>query len=45
MQSLKDNDVWDLVRLPEGIKPIGNKWIFKPIGNSSSSNHTKLAWY
>jgi len=30
MQSMKDNDVWDLVALPEGIKPIGNKWIFKP---------------
>ena len=29
MQSMKDNDVWDLVVLPEGIKPIGNKWIFK----------------
>ena len=27
MQSMKDNDVWDLVVLPEGIKPIGNKWI------------------
>ena len=25
MQSMNDNDVWDLVALPEGIKPIGNK--------------------
>ena len=25
----KDNDVWDLVPLPEGVKPIGCKWIFK----------------
>ena len=29
MKSMKDNDVWDLVELPEGIKPIGCKWIFK----------------
>jgi len=29
MQSMKDNDVWDLIPLPEGVKPIGNKWIFK----------------
>ena len=26
---MKDNDVWDLVPLPEGVKPIGCKWIFK----------------
>ena len=24
-----DNDVWDLVELPKGAKPIGCKWIFK----------------
>ena len=29
MKSMKDNDVWDLVELPEGVKPIGYKWIFK----------------
>ena len=26
---MKDNDVWDLVPLPEGVKPICCKWIFK----------------
>ena len=26
---MKDNDVWDLVPFPEGVKPIGCKWIFK----------------
>ena len=26
---MKDNDVWDLVPLLEGVKPIGCKWIFK----------------
>ncbi|KAK7276201.1 hypothetical protein RIF29_17337 [Crotalaria pallida] len=29
IKSMKDNDVWDLVPLPEGEKPIGNKWIYK----------------
>ncbi|XP_074336653.1 uncharacterized protein LOC141673816 [Apium graveolens] len=32
MESMKVNDVWDLVELPEGVKPIGYKWIFKPKG-------------
>ena len=26
---IKDNDIWDLISLPEGAKPIGCKWIFK----------------
>ena len=26
---MKDNDVWDFVPLPEGVKLIGCKWIFK----------------
>ena len=29
IKSIKDNDVWDLVPLPEGAKLIGYKWIFK----------------
>jgi len=29
IKSMRDNDVWDLVELPEGVKPIGCKWIFK----------------
>lgn len=28
-KSRKDNKVWELVPLPEGVKPIGCKWIFK----------------
>lgn len=27
--SIHDNKVWGLVPLPEGVKPIGCKWIFK----------------
>ncbi|PKI71814.1 hypothetical protein CRG98_007830 [Punica granatum] len=29
MESVANNDVWDLVPLPEGVKPIGCKWVFK----------------
>ena len=29
MKSMKDNGVWDLVELPESVKQIGCKWIFK----------------
>ena len=29
MKFMKDNNVWGLVELLEGVKPIGCKWIFK----------------
>jgi hypothetical protein len=29
MAALDKNEAWDLVELPTGRKPIGNKWIFK----------------
>ena len=29
MQSMSNNDVWELVDLPKGYKPIGCKWVFK----------------
>jgi hypothetical protein len=29
MNSMKNNDVWDLVELPNGEKAIGCKWVFK----------------
>ena len=29
MKSMKDNGVGDLIELPEAVKPIGCKWIFK----------------
>ena len=29
MDSMSENQVWDLVDLPDGVKPIGCKWIFK----------------
>ncbi|RDY04531.1 hypothetical protein CR513_11749, partial [Mucuna pruriens] len=29
LKSMQDNDIWDLVELPEDVKTIGCKWIFK----------------
>ncbi|KAK8983773.1 hypothetical protein V6N11_009559 [Hibiscus sabdariffa] len=29
MESMSDNQVWTLVEPPEGVKPIGCKWVFK----------------
>ena len=29
MKSMEDNDVWDLVELPKGVKSVGCKWFFK----------------
>ena len=29
MDSMYDNQVWNLIDEPEGIKPIGCKWVFK----------------
>ncbi|KAK9043135.1 hypothetical protein V6N11_071485 [Hibiscus sabdariffa] len=29
MDSMSENQVWTLVEPPEGIKPIGSKWVFK----------------
>ena len=29
MKSLKENDVWELVELPEGRKGVGSKWVYK----------------
>lgn len=37
MKSMANNDVWDLVKLPKGKKPIGCKWIFKTKRDSKGS--------
>ncbi|KAE8686521.1 Protein STRUBBELIG-RECEPTOR FAMILY 1 [Hibiscus syriacus] len=29
IEALHKNNTWDLVPLPQGMKPIGNKWVFK----------------
>ena len=37
MKSMQDNDVWDLLKLPKSVKPIGCKWIFKTKRDSKSN--------
>jgi Reverse transcriptase (RNA-dependent DNA polymerase) len=37
IKSMYDNKVWDIVPLPEGVKTIGYKWIFKTEKNSESN--------
>jgi hypothetical protein len=29
MEALDKNEAWDLVKFPNGRKPIGRKWVFK----------------
>ena len=29
MNSMSTNGIWDLVKLPDGVKAIGCKWVFK----------------
>ena len=35
--SLRQHDVWDLMELPQGRKPIGSKWVFKIKRNDDGS--------
>lgn len=37
IDSLHDHDVWELVELPEGHKPVGSKWVFKLKTNTGGS--------
>ena len=37
MDSLHDNNVWELVELPTGRKPVGSKWVFKVKTNADGS--------
>ncbi|GJY28635.1 retrotransposon protein, putative, ty1-copia subclass [Tanacetum coccineum] len=40
MQSMKDNEVWDLVDLPPNGKTIGSKWLFKKKTDMDGAVHT-----
>ncbi|GJS79694.1 retrotransposon protein, putative, ty1-copia subclass [Tanacetum coccineum] len=40
MQSMKDNDVWDLVDLPPNSKTVGSKWLFKKKTDMDGAAHT-----
>nr|GEV33057.1 transcription factor bHLH75-like [Tanacetum cinerariifolium] len=43
MQSMKDNEVWDLVELPPNGKTIGSKWLFKKKTDMDGTVHTYKA--
>ncbi|GKB15186.1 retrotransposon protein, putative, ty1-copia subclass [Tanacetum coccineum] len=40
MQSMKDNQVWDLVDLPPNSKTVGSKWLFKKKTDMERNVHT-----
>ncbi|GKA16418.1 putative retrotransposon protein, partial [Tanacetum coccineum] len=43
MQSMKDNEMWELFDLPPNGKTIGHKWLFKKNTNVDGSVHTYKA--
>ncbi|GKA80040.1 retrotransposon protein, putative, ty1-copia subclass [Tanacetum coccineum] len=43
MQSMKDNEVWDLVDLPPNDKTVGSKWLFKKKTDMDGAVHTYKA--
>ncbi|GJX57367.1 retrotransposon protein, putative, ty1-copia subclass [Tanacetum coccineum] len=43
MQSMKDNQVWNLVDLPPNYKTVGSKWLFKKKTDMDSNIHTYKA--
>nr|GEW79911.1 zinc finger, CCHC-type [Tanacetum cinerariifolium] len=43
MQSMKDNEVWELVELPPDVKTIGHKWLFKKKTYLDGDVHTYKA--
>ncbi|GJY88994.1 retrotransposon protein, putative, ty1-copia subclass, partial [Tanacetum coccineum] len=43
MQSMRDNEVWELVNLPPNGKTIGHKWLFKKKTDMDGAVHTYKA--
>ena len=43
MDSMYTNQVWNMVKLPEGVRPIGCKWIFKKKIDMDGIVHTYKA--
>ncbi|GJW67450.1 zinc finger, CCHC-type containing protein [Tanacetum coccineum] len=43
MQSMKDNEVWELVELPPDAKTVGHKWLFKKKTDMDGALHTYKA--
>ncbi|GKE91507.1 retrotransposon protein, putative, ty1-copia subclass, partial [Tanacetum coccineum] len=43
MQSMKDNQVWNLVNVPPNCKTVGSKWLFKKKADMDGNIHTYKA--
>ncbi|GKB86198.1 retrovirus-related pol polyprotein from transposon TNT 1-94 [Tanacetum coccineum] len=43
MQSIKDNEVWKLVKIPPDAKTVGHKWLFKKKTDMDRAIHTYKA--
>ncbi|GJZ67806.1 retrotransposon protein, putative, ty1-copia subclass [Tanacetum coccineum] len=43
IQSMKDNEVWDIVELPPNGKTVGSKWLFKKKTDMDGAVHTYKA--
>ena len=43
MESLKTNEVWNLVELPENRKAVGSKWVFRVKTNADGTVKTHKA--
>ena len=43
-KSLQENDVWELVELPKGRKPVGSKWIFRVKTDADGQVEWYKAW-
>ena len=41
MMSLQENEVWEMVELPKGRKPVGCKWVFK----AKTKVDGEVEWY
>ena len=37
MHALAENETWDLVDTPKGVKPIGRRWVYKVKYNTDGS--------
>ncbi|GJU56372.1 retrotransposon protein, putative, ty1-copia subclass [Tanacetum coccineum] len=44
MQSMRDNEVWELVDLPPNGKTVGHKWLFKKKTDMDGANPRELHW-
>jgi hypothetical protein len=44
LKSMSSNDVWDLVDIPNGVKPVGCEWVYKTKRDSKGNVKRFKAW-